>query len=125
QACRKVHHFFTFPEATKFSFFDARAGVDEPPVLLDPLAPAWRGIRDYPPDKSVREVLAKFPTSVLRVVNESPLSRVGFAPEHKALVDELVARPLTIAQMRSLGKTSAPRADLVAFLLIVGKCVEP
>ncbi|HEY8073493.1 MAG TPA: DnaJ domain-containing protein [Labilithrix sp.] len=125
QVCRKAHHFFSFPEATKFEFFDARAGVNEPAVLVDPLAPAWRGIRDFPPEPSMRDVLAKYATFALRVVNEAPLLRVGWGAEEKALVDELLARPLTIAQLRALGKAPPLRVDLVAYLLLVGKCVEP
>jgi curved DNA-binding protein CbpA len=125
QASRKVHYFFGLAEETKFSFYDTRADTKEPPMLLEPLAPAWRGIRDYPPDKSVKEVLAKYPaTSALRVVNEEPLARIGFGPEDRALVDELVRRPLTVAELRALGKVPSPRVDLIAFLLIVGKCVE-
>jgi hypothetical protein len=125
QACRKTHHFFSYPASTRFAFYDARPDTNEPAVLVDPLGAVWRGIREYPPEESVREVLGRYPTSALRVVNEGPLGRITWEPEERALIDELLHRPLTVAQMRALGTVPAPRVELIAYLLVVGKCAEP
>lgn len=124
QACRKIHHVFGFPPASAFGFYDARAGVTEPLLLVDPLAAAWRGIRELPPDASVKEVVTRFLVKPLRLVNEAPLDRAGFGAEEKAIVQALSERPLSVGDMRSMAKLPAARVDQLAFLLVAGKCAE-
>lgn len=124
QVCRKIHHLFGLPGTTGFAFYDARAGVEEPLLLVDPLAPAWRGIRDYPPTSSIAEVAKRFLSSPLRLVNEAPLDRAGFSPEEAAIVRALCERPMTVGEMRSMSKLPIGRVDQLAFLLVAGKCAE-
>src|SRR6185295_2849601 len=56
QIRRRVHHAFTFPADTKFVFAEATPAATEPPIIVDPLAPVWRGIVDYPPRADVEHV---------------------------------------------------------------------
>ncbi len=81
QACRKIHHLFTFPPEATFSFYDERPSAEEPPLTLDPIKPAWRGLRDHPPTDSVREVLDRYASIPLRLTSESPITSTAFSPD--------------------------------------------
>jgi|GEM_PF-579085 len=124
QACRKVHHLFTLPPETTFAFYEARPG-EEPPLALDPIAPVWRGVRDHPPAESVADVLSRFQSTPLRMVNEGPVARAGLTQEEAAVADALLWRAMTIAQLRAMSKLPTARVDLIAYLLVITKCVEP
>lgn len=129
QACRKVHHLFSFPDDTTFAFYEPARGpavaAREPPIVLDPLAPVWRGIRDRRPEKNVRDVVAKYGRVPLRMVNEGAVDRVDLTAEERDLCDALALRPMTIAQLRGLGRVDAARVELLVYLLLIGKCIEP
>lgn len=125
QACRKVHHLFTLPGEAAFAFYEARPSETEPPLLLETLAPVWRGIRDFPPDDGIREVLARYAGAHLRMVNEAPLARVGLGPEEAELVALLSSQPMTLADLLSRSRLTRARVELLAYLLLIGKCVEP
>jgi hypothetical protein len=124
QLCRKVHHLFTFPHEATYAFYDARPSVDEPPILVDPLAPIWRGIRDFPPERSVRDVLARIGTSPLRMVNEGAIDRARLPPDEAALCEALALRPMTVAEMQHTTLIPPARVELLAYLLVISKCVE-
>jgi hypothetical protein len=125
QACRKIHHLFSLPAEARFDFYDTRPAAEEPPLTLDPIAPAWRGLRDYPRLHNVDEILNRFSTATLHLVNEGPMSRVGLSPEERDICTSLAARPMTIAQMRVASRLPSARVDLVIYLLILTKCAEP
>jgi len=125
QVCRRVHHLFQLPHEATFAFYDARASIEEPLIQVDPIAPAWRGIRDFPPQESVLEVLTRFASAPLRLVNETPLSRSGFAPEELALCEALNRKALTISQLRTIATIPAIRVELLVYLLLIAKCIEP
>jgi tetratricopeptide (TPR) repeat protein len=125
QACRKAHHLFTLPAETGFAFYEARPAETEPPNLVDPLAPVWRGIRDFPPDESVTEVLARYTGKRLHMVNEAPLTRIGLGPDEKELVSLLANRAMTLDEVRAQTRLTPGRVDLFAYLLLISKCVEP
>ena len=59
QIRRRVHHAFTYPADTRFEFTEAMPAAAEPRILVDPLAPVWRGLLDFPPKDDVAHVLTK------------------------------------------------------------------
>src|SRR4051794_13612092 len=60
QACRKIHHLFSFPPESTFAFYDERPSAEDPPLMLDPIKPTWRGLRDNAPSDSIREVIDRY-----------------------------------------------------------------
>jgi hypothetical protein len=125
QVCRKVHHLFTLPDDTTYEFHDVRPGVQDPPLLVDPIAPAWRGLRDYPPAKSIDDMLARLGASPLRMVNEDAVDRARLAPTEATLAKRLAERPLNIPQLRMATSLPPGDVDLLVYLLVIAKCVEP
>jgi hypothetical protein len=125
QVCRKVHHLFTFPDDTQYAFHEVRPGVHDPPMLVDPIAPAWRGLRDYPPKRSIEEMLERVGTATLEMVNEDAVDRARLAPPEAQLAKRLANSPMTIPELRAA--SSMPRADvdLLVYMLVIAKCVEP
>lgn len=124
QLCRKVQHLFTFPKESEFSFFDATPNEGEPPIVIDPLAPVWRAIRERPADSNVTEVLARFRASGLRLISDAPLTSVGLGPEETKLCKAMADKPMTVVQMRAMSGLEPQRLDLLLYLLVIGKCVE-
>ena len=125
QICRKIHHLFSFPPEAIFSFFDERPSPDDPALSVDPIKPAWRGLRDNAPRDSVREVLGRYAGMSLRLVSEGPITSAGFNPEEAALCEMLLQRPLTLQQMRASSTLPVNIVDLVAYLLVITKTAEP
>jgi hypothetical protein len=125
QFCRKVHHVFSYPNDTQYAFYDVRPGMNEPPMLVDPIAPAWRGLRDHPPLRSIEDVLARVDKSALQMVNEDAVDRARLAPPHAALAKRLVDRPMTVAQLYAATDLPAAEVNLLVYLLVIAKCVEP
>lgn len=95
--------------------------------MLDPLKPAWRGLRDHPPMDSVREVLDRYASIPLRLTSESPITSTAFSPEEAALCEALSSRSMTIDQMRKSASAALPssRVELLAYLLVIAKCADP
>ena len=125
QACRKIHHLFSLPPEASFAFYDARPPANDPPFTLDPIKPAWRGLRENAPVDSVREVLARFATTALRLSNEGPVARAGFTIEETALCEALIRKSMNLAQLRATSALPAARVDLLVYLLVITKCAEP
>lgn len=125
QAARKVHHLFTLPLTAGFSFYEVQPGSAAPLVSLDPLLPIWRGIRQFRPETSIEGVLSKFPTATFKLVSETVLDHAGLGPEEAALVRSLSEKPMTIPQMRVSSSLPTANVDLLAYLLIISKCMEP
>ncbi len=125
QICRKIHHLFAFPPEAIFSFYDARPAAEEPALSVDPIKPAWRGLRDNAPRDSVREVLGRYAGMSLRLANEGAITSAGFTPEESAICEALLLRPMTLQQMRAASTLSVQLVDLVAYLLVITKCAEP
>lgn len=125
QACRKIHSLFSLPPEATFSFYEARPGTDDPPLQLDPIKPAWRGLREHPPLESVKEVLTRFANRPLRMANEGPIGRAGLDDDELALCDALTWRPLTVAQLHAGSSLPASRVELLVYLLVITKCAEP
>lgn len=125
QTCRKVHHLVTLPPDATFAFYDARPSAEEPPFTLDPIHPAWRGLRESPPVASVREVIDRFATATLRLANEGPATRAGFDPDESAVCEALLRKPMTLAQLRAISRLPNERLELLVYLLVITKCAEP
>jgi hypothetical protein len=123
QACRKVHHLFGYPRESTFAFYDEPPG-DAPAVLLDPIAPVWRGIRDAEPDAHAAEVLARVASGLLRMVNEAPVLVAGLSREERALCSALESHPMGLADLCAATSLDARRVERLAYLLVITKCVE-
>jgi len=125
QMCRKIHQLFSFPPDATFAFYEERPSAEEPAFTLDPIRPAWLGLRSSPPTESVREVLGRFEKSPLRLSNEGPVSRAGLDADELALCDALTWKPMTVAQLRATTRMPSARVDLLLYLLVITKCAEP
>jgi hypothetical protein len=125
QTCRKIHQLFALPPESSFAFYESKPADVEPSFTLDPIRPAWLGVRTNPPVESVNEVLARFAHTTLRMANEGPIARAGFDAEEAALCEALTWKPMNLAQLRLTSRLPARRVDLLVYLLIVTKCVEP
>jgi hypothetical protein len=124
QARRRVHHLFTLPPSTTFTFREGTPSTGEPAVAVDILAPVWRGLCDYPPDARAAEVLGRLGNHPLRLVSEAVSERAELASEEIALLDALAKKPMTLAQLRVAASLPAARVDLLAYLLVITRCVE-
>jgi hypothetical protein len=125
QMRRRVHHVFTFPRSTVFMFREGRTSATEPAVAIDVLAPVWRGIKDFPPDDRVREVLDAVGDRPLEIVSESALERAELSGAEARACSALAERPQTIAELRATSTLPPERIDLVAYLLVIARCAEP
>lgn len=125
QTCRKLHHLFGLPPESSFAFYEGVPSTEEPAFTLDPIKPAWRGLRDKPPEESVREVIARFGTTTLRLANEGPIARAGFDADETALCEALTWKPMNLAQLRAASTLPAKHVDLLVYLLVITKCAEP
>jgi hypothetical protein len=124
QVRRRVHHLFTLPPATTFTFREGNPSSTEPAVAVDLLAPIWRGLCDFPPDARAAEVLARLGDHPLRLVSESVIERAELKPEEIALCEALAQQPMTLAQLRGASKLPPARVELLAYLLVITRCVE-
>jgi hypothetical protein len=127
QACRRVQHVFSYPAEATFAFYDEPEAEEEPPLALDLLAPIWRGVSGKPPTASVEAVLARYDHARFRMVQGPPFEMVDFSLEEQALLAVLASRPLTLAEMRQRQSPRLPagRIDVIAYLLLISKCVAP
>ncbi|MDB5212782.1 MAG: DnaJ-class molecular chaperone CbpA [Myxococcaceae bacterium] len=124
QARRRVHHLFTLPPATTFTFREGSPSTSEPSIAVDVLAPVWRGLCDFPPDGRSAEVLARVGNHPLRLVSEAVMERAELKPAEVALLEALARKPMTLGQMRVAAALPAARVDLLAYLLVITRCVE-
>ena len=125
QICRKVHHLFSLPPEASFAFYEAKPAAQEPAFTLDPIKPAWLGLRAYPLVESVREVITRFEHATLHMSNEGPAGRAGLDDDELALCDALTWKPMTLAELRATAALPAARVDLLVYLLVITKCAEP
>lgn len=125
QVKRRVHHLFTLPPATTFTFREGRPSTTEPSVAVDILGPVWRGLCDFPPDARASEVLSRVGAHPMRLVSESVIERAELTPDEVALCASLAGSPLTREQLKRKSATIAPaRIDLLVYLLVITRCVE-
>jgi hypothetical protein len=126
QIHRRVHHLFAFPAETRFALFEAAPASAEPPLLADVVVAVWRGLRSHRRADIVGAVLERHASLRVRMCNEAPLDHVELTAAERKLVAMLSSAPMTLAQMRAAGVGLSPEeVDLVAYFLIIAKCVEP
>lgn len=124
QMCRKVHHIFGLPAETTYAFYEGRAAAP-PPIVLDVLAPVWRGLRDAPPAEHVTSVLLRYEESLLRAEPAASFSALDLSDDEKAIVRILRTRPVLASELRTATKLRTERVDLLLYVLLISKCVEP
>jgi hypothetical protein len=124
QARRRVHHLFTLPPSTTFTFREGSPSTGKPSIAVDVLAPVWRGLVDYPPDARAGEVLGRIGNHPLRLVSEAVRERAELKPDEIGLLEALARSPMTLAQLRTATSLPPARVDLLAYLLVITRCVE-
>lgn len=124
QARRRVHHLFTMPPSTTFTFREGSPSSAEPALAVDVLAPVWRGLCDFPPDERANDVLARLGDQPLRLVSEAVIERAELAPAEIALCELLAGKPMSLAELRAAAKLPVKRVDLLVYLLVITKSVE-
>ena len=124
QVRRRIQHLFTLPPSTTFTFREGRPTSTEPLVTVDPIAPVWRGLCDFPPDARAGEVLGRIADHPLRLVSEAALELAELTPKDRALCDALTRTPMTLSQLRAASTLPTQRVDLLAYFLVIAKCVE-
>lgn len=125
QMRRRVQGLFRLPPQTTYAFYEAHADDREPRISVDPLAAVWRGIHEVPPTEAVKEVLRRVGTSPLRMINENAVEAARLPRPELALCARLTASPMTAAELRAATELPAARVDLLIYLLVIAKCIEP
>jgi hypothetical protein len=118
QIHRKVHHLFTLPETTSYSFFDMQPAAST--VNVDPVGPIWRGIRDYPPVKFIRETLARIGDGKLRRTDTS----VKLPAVESDLLSLLDQRSMSVSELKGVGTLPAEQVESLVYLLVIARCLE-
>lgn len=125
QARRRIHHLFQFPPATVFTFREARPTQTEPSMLVDVLAPLWRGLVDFPPRRRVEEILGAVEGRRLEVVSEAIQREVDLTAEEADLLERIASMPMTLEQIRACTKIDPRRVDLLLYFALIARSVEP
>jgi hypothetical protein len=127
QARRRVHHLFTLPSSTRFTFREGTPSSSEPAFTVDVLAPVWRGLCDFPLDERVSEVLAGLGDHPLKLVSEALIERAGLEPAEVTLCEVLSRSPMSLAELRAvsaISKVPPRQVDLLVYLLVISRSVE-
>lgn len=125
QMCRKARFFFALPPEASFAFYTGEPSATEPPFLLDPIRAAWIGLVADPPRASVRTVVSRFASLTLRVVHEGAIASAGLDADETALCEALAVNPMNLAQLAAATRLSQERLELLVYLMVIAKCVEP
>jgi len=125
QTCRKARFLFALPPEASFAFYATEPSTTEPSFTLDAMRLAWIGLLAHPPRDSVRQVFARFASLRLRVVNPGAIARAGLDAEEGSFCDALAAHPMTVMEHAATSKVSPERLELLVYLLVIAKCVEP
>jgi hypothetical protein len=125
QLCRRIHYAFTFPAATSMAFFEVLPDPKPPPSVIDLLRPTWRGLLDYPLLEQVGQVLARLGDAPLSMINEAALETLELGHEERRLCETLLVTPLTLEQLRSASRPPRQTLDLLVYLLVISRCLQP
>ncbi len=125
QVLRKTQRLFGLPPESSFEFVEDASESLEQSVRVDPLTAVWRGIRAYPPDAYVQEVLRRYQAAILNLVGEVPVPQTSFESEERELLELLSLSPQTLDQLRAQTQLSPARVDLLVYFLLIGKCIQP
>jgi len=126
QTLRQVHHLFSLPEATKWTF---REDIDELASARDESRPAvetwkaiWRGLRDQPAGATIRRTLAKIDGGIhLRDLRS--IERFGLAPEEVQICERLHAQPALLETLVATSGLAVERTELLVYLLALARCI--
>lgn len=126
QTFRKVHHLFSLPEETKWTFredVDELAGArDDDRPVIDTWHAIWRGLRDQPAAAHVARTLAKIEGGV-HLKDLRAVDRFGLAPDELELCKRLHAQPQTMTQLVSTSPLVADRTKMLIYVLALARCV--
>lgn len=125
QMRRRIHALFRLPAESTYAFYDAVPGEKEPRLSVDVLAAVWRGIHEIPPIDSVKDVLRRIGTSPLRMINENAVEAARLPRAELALCARLTTSTMTLAELRAATELPAARVELLVYLLVIAKCIEP
>jgi hypothetical protein len=126
QTLRQVHHLFSLPEETKWTF---REDVDELSGARDEGRPAveawhaiWRGLRDQPAVGYIRRTLAKIDGGIhLRDLRS--VEKLGLAPDELAICERLNAQPALLQTLVATSSLAVQRTELLVYLLALARCI--
>ena len=126
QTFRKAQHLFTLPEEATWTF---RADVDDLSEARDEARPAietwkaiWRGLRDQPVAAHIRRTLEKV-DGAIRIANLKLIDQFGLMDDERAVCEELLAQPTTLARLRRQSPLSAAHTELLVYLLALSRVV--
>lgn len=127
QACRRVHHMFTYPDSTRFTFRESRPSGTTADVLVDVLAPVWRALVDFPPHGRIKQVLSVIGARPLRLASGAALEleRARLDAEERVLCGMLADHPHTVQELRAASRLPPARVDLLAYMLVVSRSATP
>jgi hypothetical protein len=126
QTLRQVHHLFTLPEETKWTFredVDVLAGFrDEGRPATDTWQAIWRGLRDQPVAPHVRRTLAKIDGGVY-LRDLAAVGRFGLSPEERALCERLNAQPALLETLIATSGLATERVEHLVYVLALARCI--
>ncbi len=125
-----VRRVFAFPSGSTFAFREVAVAEDatEPHLLLDLLAPVWRGLVERPDDVRIRETLAKVGSSPLTVVRASAFDAAELDDEERAFCDELAGAPRTAEELLAgdaAARLGKEHAELLVYFLVLTQTASP
>jgi len=124
QMRRRVHYTFTFPPDAVFAFGERPSPTVEPPIVVDLLAPVWRGVLDFPPEPQIADVLGRLGGSSLRLVSEAALERAELGAAERQLCEAIALHPMPLDEVRRRFAARGARVDQLVYLLVISKCAE-
>ncbi len=126
QTLRQVHHLFSLPEETKWTF---REDLDELTGARDEGRPAveawkaiWRGLRDQPAAGYIRRTLAKIDGGI-HLRDMRSVEKLGLAPEELAICERLNAQPALLETLLATSGLAVQRTELLVYLLALARCI--
>jgi hypothetical protein len=126
QTFRKVHHLFTLPEDTVWTFrddADELAGArDEPRPEVETWHAVWRGLREQSRSTHVARTLAKIHGGI-HLKDLAFVRRFGLAPEEMALCERLHAQPASLPGLVATSRLAPERIELLVYLLALTRCI--
>jgi hypothetical protein len=122
QIRRRIQLLFSYPASTMFLFREGKTSLSAPERITDVLAPAWRGIRAFPPVERIREVLADLGDREIRQESEDVLEHGDLDPADASVCEALLAGPKSLTELYACSHAPPERVDLVVYFLLVSRC---
>ncbi len=123
---RRMVRLFALPPETAYRYYDGHEELAEyggDPANIDPLALLWSGLRTHGEVSAMMEgTLARLGETPLRLHPAATVARFGLEPEETKLLDELGARPVTLAELCAASFPGMARR--LAYALAITRQVE-